>query len=118
ASNWTYNGNYKADKGNGALDQRHRLIFNFVWLPTITKRTDAFSKFVLNNWQLSAITIAQSGRPTSAFQRTTDTPFPVMLSSATLDGSGLNSCVPFLPVNPLFTPSQYRTDARLSKIIP
>jgi hypothetical protein len=117
ASNWTYNGNYKADKGNGALDQRHRLIFSFVWLPTVTKRTDAFSKYVLNNWQLSAITTMQSGRPTNTFLRTTDTPYPGMFSTSTLDGSGLSSRVPFLPPNSLFTPAQYRADVRISKIV-
>jgi hypothetical protein len=118
ASNWTYNGNYKADKGNGALDQRHRLVFNFVWQPTITKRSEPFFKYVVNNWQLSTITIAQSGRPVSATVRTTDTPVAGMFSNSTLDGSGLSNRVPFLPVNPLYTPAQYRTDARLSKIIP
>ena len=118
ASNWTYNGNYKADKGNGALDQRHRLVFSFVWLPQVTKRSDAFSKYVLNNWQLSTITTMQSGRPTNTFLRTTDTPVTGMFSNSTLDGSGLSSRVPFLPPNSLFTPAQYRTDARISKIIP
>jgi hypothetical protein len=118
ASNWTYNGNYKADKGNGSLDQRHRLIFSFVWLPTFTTRTDAFSKYVVNNWQFSAITTMQSGRPTNTFLRTTDTPFTGMFSTSTLDGSGLSSRVPFLPPNSLFTPAQYRADIRISKIIP
>jgi hypothetical protein len=118
ASNWTYNGNYKADKGNAALDQRHRLVFSFLWQPTVTHRTDAFSKYVLNNWQFSTITIAQSGRPTNTFLRTTDTPFPGMFSTSTLDGSGLSSRVPFLPPNSLITPNQYRADARLSKLFP
>jgi len=118
ASNWTYNGDYKADKGNGALDQRHRLVLSFVWRPTITKRTDAFSRYVLNNWQISSITQMQSGRPTNTFLRTTDTPFTGMFSTSTLDGSGLSSRVPFLPPNSLFTPAHYRADARLSKIIP
>ena len=118
ANNWTYNGNYKADKGNGALDQRHRLIFSFVWLPTVTRRTDVFSRYVLNNWQLSSITTMQSGRPTNTSLRTTDTPFPGMFSTSTLDGSGLNFRVPFLPPNSLFTPAQYRADVRISKIIP
>jgi outer membrane receptor protein involved in Fe transport len=118
AGNWTYNGDYKQDKGNGALDQRHRLVFSFLWQPTITHRTDAFSRYVLNNWQLSAITIAQSGRPTNTFLRTTDTPYPGVFSTSNLDGSGLSSRVPFLPPNSLISPAQYRTDARLSKMIP
>jgi hypothetical protein len=118
ASNWTYNGNYRADIGNGSLDQRHRLVYSFVWAPTVTHRTDALSKYLLNNWQFSAITVMQSGRPNSTFLRTTDTPFTGMFATSNLSGSGLSSRVPFLPVNSLLTPSQYRADARISKIIP
>ncbi len=118
ANNWTYNGNYKADKGNGSLDQRHRLIYSFVWAPTVSRGTGAISKYLLNNWQLSAIAAMQSGRPSRPTVRVTDTPFTGMFSTANLDGSGLSIRVPFWPVNSLRTPSQYRADARLSKIIP
>ena len=118
ANNWTYNGNYKADKGNGALDQRHRLVFSFVWAPTITRRSGAFFRYVVNNWQLSTITIAQSGRPVGPTIRTSDTPVTGMFSNSSVDGSGLSFRVPFLPPNSLLTPAQYRADARLSKIIP
>jgi hypothetical protein len=120
ASNWTYNGNYKADKGNAALDQRHRLVLNFIWQPTFTKRSDAFFRYLVNNWQLSSITIMQSGRPVNTFLRTTDNPSgnANVYSTGNLDGSGLSSRVPFLPPNSLLTPNHYRTDARLSKMIP
>ncbi len=63
ASYWLYNGNYKADKGTGKLDQRHRFVLSWVWNPTFTKRTDALSKYLVNNWQLSSITTLQSGHP-------------------------------------------------------
>jgi hypothetical protein len=118
ANNWTYNGNYRADKGNGALDQRHRLVFSFLWSPTFTHGSDVFSKYVLNNWQLSAITTMQSGRPVSPTVRVTDTPFTGMFATTSLDGSGLSFRVPFWPVNSLLTPPQYRADARISKLIP
>ena len=36
ASYWLYNGNYKADKGSGMLDQRHRFVLSWVWAPTFT----------------------------------------------------------------------------------
>jgi hypothetical protein len=119
ASNWLFNGNYKADKGSGALDQRHRLVFSFVWAPTFTHRDGAFFKYFVNNWQLSSITTMQSGRPyNSPSVRVTDTPVTGMFSNFTLDGSGLNGRVPFLPVNSLYTPPQYHADVRLSKIVP
>ncbi|MBV9746181.1 MAG: TonB-dependent receptor, partial [Acidobacteriia bacterium] len=53
---WTYNGNYGFDKGSGLIDQRHRLSYSFVWQPTFVHRNDFFSKYVINNWQLSSIT--------------------------------------------------------------
>src|SRR5437763_1091173 len=55
ASNWTYNGNWKADKGNGSLDHRHRLVYNFVWAPKVTNSGSRVLKGLLNDWQLSAI---------------------------------------------------------------
>ncbi|HMC61500.1 MAG TPA: TonB-dependent receptor, partial [Candidatus Solibacter sp.] len=119
ANNWLFNGNYKADKGSGSLDQRHRLVFSFVWAPTFTHRDGAFFKYFVNNWQLSSITSMQSGRPfNSPSVRVTDTPVPGMFSNFNLDGSGLNGRVPFLPVNSIYTPPQYHADVRLSKIVP
>jgi hypothetical protein len=41
-----------------------------------------------------------------------------MLSSFTINGSGLITRVPFLPVNSVYQPASYRSDARISKIIP
>ena len=41
-----------------------------------------------------------------------------MFSNFNINGSGLSGRVPFLPVNSLYLPAQYRADARLTKIIP
>lgn len=41
-----------------------------------------------------------------------------MFSTATINGSGLSTRVPFLPVNSVWQPAMYRSDARVSKIIP
>jgi len=118
ANNWTYNGDYKFDKGSGALDHRHRFVLSWVWAPTFTKRTDLFSKYVVNNWQLSTITTLASGRPAGAQVNVTDTPVTGMFANSSLNGGGLSFRVPFWPVNNLLTPPSYRADARLSKIIP
>ncbi|MBZ5617309.1 MAG: TonB-dependent receptor [Acidobacteriia bacterium] len=119
ASYWSSNGNYKADKASGSEDQRHRMVFDFVWAPVITHRDGAFFKYVVNNWQLSTITTLQSGRVAgSETVRMNDTPVTGMFSNSTLNGSGLSNRVPFLPMNNLYTPPSYRSDARLSKIIP
>jgi hypothetical protein len=119
ANYWLSNGNYKADKGSGSLDQRHRFVLSWIWAPTFTNRTGAFYKYIVNNWQLSNITTMQSGQPTgSPTIRVTDTPVPGMFSNFTVNGSGLGSRVPFLPINSLYLPRQYRADARITKVIP
>jgi outer membrane receptor protein involved in Fe transport len=119
ANAWLYNGNYKADRGNGLEDQRHRAVLSWVWEPTITHRTGAFFKYVVNNWQLSSITTVGSARPYgSATVNVSDTPVTGMFSNYSLDGSGLSGRVPFWPVNNVYQPNLYRSDARLSKVIP
>jgi hypothetical protein len=114
----TYNGNYQFDKGSSALDQRHRVVFSFVEEPVFTHRDGAFFKYVVNHWQLGAITTLGSGRPTTAQVRTTDTPVPGMAYSTSIDGFGGSFRVPFWPVNSLYTPPTYRADVRISKVIP
>ena len=114
------NGNYAAEKGSGTLDQRHRFVYSFSWMPTISKGHDFFSKYVLNHWQLAAITTMAAGRPAgSPTIRMTDAPVTGMISSSVLNGfAGGSSRVPFLPVNMIYTPASYRADLRLTKVIP
>jgi hypothetical protein len=119
ANNWLLNGNYKADKGDGLEDQPQRLVFSWVWMPTFTQRSGVFAKYFVNNWELSSITTVNSSRPYgSPTIKVNDTPVPGMFSNFTINGSGLSSRVPFLPVNSVWQPAMYRTDARISKIIP
>jgi hypothetical protein len=116
---WTYNGQYGFDKGSGALDQRQRFVYSFVWSPTFTHSTSAFAKYVVNNWQLSSITTIQSGRPTgSPTIHMNDTPTTMLYSADALDGFNGNFRVPFLPVNSLYTPWVEQENFRLTKIIP
>jgi hypothetical protein len=114
-----YNGNYAFEKGTGILDQRHRLVYSFIWSPTITHRNDPFFRYVVNNWQLASITTIASGRPTgSATVRTTDTPIAGALSASSLNGFTGSTRAPFLPVDGIYTPASYREDLRITKIIP
>lgn len=116
---WLYNGNYKADKGSGTLDQRHRGVLSWVWAPVLTHRTDLLSKILVNGWQLSSITSIGSGHPYgSETISVKDTPVTGMFSNFSVTGSGFSSRVPFLPYNSYYLPAMYRQDARLSKIIP
>jgi hypothetical protein len=117
---WTYNGNYRFDKGSGALDQRQRFVYTFVWAPVFTHSTSLFAKYVVNNWQLSSITTIQSGRPAGSLTiHLNDTPVTGMLYSAdALDGFNGNFRVPFFPVNSLYTPWVQQENFRLTKMIP
>jgi hypothetical protein len=117
ASYWTYNGNYKADKSSGALDQRHRFVFSWMWEPKFTTRTGKFYDYVVNHWQLSSITTLQSGRPYVVTVNVTDTPVTGM-AQRTLNGAGLSSRVPFWPVYSQYYPARYNSDASLTKILP
>jgi outer membrane receptor protein involved in Fe transport len=118
ATYWLYNGNYKADKGNGTLDQRHRFVLSWIWAPVFTHREGAFFKYVVNNWQLSSITTMQSGHPSGSTQvYLNDKPVTGMFGYS-LNGTGFSYRVPWLPVNNYLYPSSYRADARLSKVLP
>jgi len=136
ATGATYNGNNAFERGSGSLDQRHRLVYSFVWAPTITHSSNAFAKYVLNNWQLSGITTIAAGRPSgsptirvssaltgcSAGQTAGCIQLPAgasgLLSTGSLNGFGGSSRVPWLPVNSIYTPASYRADLRLTKNIP
>lgn len=116
---WTFNGNYRYDMGDGLEDQRQRLAINWVWTPKFTSRTDLLSKWLVNNWQLASLTTINSQRPDGAPTiRLNDTPVPGMFSPLSINGSGGLSRVPFLPMNSVFQPALYKSDARLSKLLP
>jgi Carboxypeptidase regulatory-like domain/TonB-dependent Receptor Plug Domain/TonB dependent receptor len=120
---WTYNGNYRYDRGDGLEDQRQRLAINWVWAPKFTERSDVFSKFLVNNWQLSSLTTINSSRPAAAptirdNDTTATAPVPGMVSFFSINGSGLGSRVPFMPMNSIYQPALYKTDARISKVLP
>ncbi len=119
ANAWLYNGNYKADKGNGLEDQPQRFVVSWVWAPTFTHRSGAFYKYLVNNWQLSSVTTLNSRRPYgSPTIKVNDTPVTGMFSNFTINGSGLGSRVPFWGVDSVYQPANYRADVRLSKILP
>ena len=123
ANAWLYNGNYKADKGNGLEDQRHRFVLSWVWEPTFTHRDGAFFKYVVNNWQLSSVTTINSARPYSSAtisdkDSASTAPVSGVFSTYNLDGSGLSNRVPFWPVNNVYQPNMWRSDARISKMFP
>ncbi len=118
-----YNGNYRNEKGSSLLDQRHRLTISAVWAPVLTKREDPFSRYLVNNWQLSLLGVFASAPPTQPTVRISGQPFPGTGAQAPLSNTGLNgfsgsSRVPFVPVNSLDVDTRATIDARLSKVVP
>ena len=121
--NSTFNGNYPLDKGTSTLDQRHRVSLNWLWKPTFTTSTSTFAKYLVNGWELSAITTLASAHPASATVNSASTAlgaeFPgIQLANSTLNGSGGWNRVPFLPVNSLNIDQIYNVDARITRSIP
>ena len=109
-----YNGGYKQQKGDSNLDQRQRLVVNWVWSPTLSHSSGAFAKYVLNGWQLSGIATIASGLPLTETV-SVQSNFPGLANNNYLTGFNGTSQVPFLSQNTLRTPTETRVDARLSK---
>ncbi len=119
-NNATFNGNYPLDKGSSTLDQRHRVSINWVWSPTITKSSSSTAKFLLNGWELSAITTLASAHPASATvnapSTATGAEFPgISLFYGSLTGTGGSTRVPFLPYDSLNIDQIYNVDARITR---
>jgi hypothetical protein len=122
---WNYNnasmpGNYPLDKGSSTLDQRHRAVINFLWEPKFTKSTATAARFLVNGWQVSAITTLASAHPNSATVSVSGTQFPgiYLANNNTLNGSGGWNRVPFWPVSSVDVDRIYRVDARITRALP
>jgi len=113
-----YNGDFRADKATSQLDQRHRLVFSWVAQHNFTKRTDAFSKYVLNNWQLSGVLTISSQRPTFANIFVQNAIPGLVTQFFTLNGFGGDTRVPFWETNAARLDGVDKLDARITKALP
>jgi outer membrane receptor protein involved in Fe transport len=124
-----FNGDYNADRGPAGLDVRQRLVINFVYSPVFSKRTDLFTRYFINNWQLSDITTISTGTPVTETLGVTaglstaqlaqaGLPANFAFTGSTINGFGGSSRVPFIGVGTLRLPDTYRTDVRLTKTLP
>jgi Carboxypeptidase regulatory-like domain len=116
-------GAYGLDKGTSPLDQRHRAVVNFLWSPTLTSSKSMAARYLVNGWELSAITTMASAQPISATVGSVSTGngsvFPgVQLAFSTLNGTGGWNRAPFWRVSALDIDRTYRVDARLSRSLP
>ena len=113
-----FNGDYRGDKGDGQLDQRHRLVFYWVAQHDFTKRSDAFSKYLINGWQLSGVTTLSSGRPTFATVFIVSQPAGLTIPFFTMNGFGGDTRVPFWANNAARLDGVNKLDARITKLLP
>jgi len=112
-----FDGNYSSEKGSASTDQRHRLVANGVFNPKFVKGTSVVDRYLINNWQLSILTTAASAQPLVPTISVGVAP-SALLNRSTINGLGGSLRVPFEPISALDGDQLYRTDARLSKILP
>ena len=113
----TYPGDYTGDKGSSTLDQRHRAVVNFLWTPKFVDSTSTAARYLINGWQLSAITTMASAHPTAATVNISSS-VPGLAWTSTLNGSGGSNRVPFWSFNPIDIDQQFRVDARIQRELP
>jgi hypothetical protein len=116
----SYPGQFRADQGNSAFNQKHRLVMNWTWRPTVSRNDSILSRYILNGWQLSGIaTLTSSLGETPVVvvngQQFTGT---TMAFTNSIIGSGGWSRVPFESINSLPTGPEFDVDARLTRDLP
>jgi len=112
-----FNGDYQGERGSSSIDQRHRFVVSAIASPTFTHSTSAAARYIVNNWELSVVSVAASSQPlvpTISVQNGA----PGVLSTFSLNGLGGSSRVPFESISALDLGPVYRTDARIAKALP
>jgi hypothetical protein len=113
------NGDFASERGSSANDVRHRLSITNVWSPKFMNSDTAVAKYLVNNWQLSAVTSLQSAPAVNSTTNISGNAFSGALVSGSLNGLGGGfSRVPWEPVSNLDVDRVYRVDARLAKKLP
>ena len=113
-----FNGNYNGIKGTSSLDQRQRLVINWVWQPVFSRGTSLWDRLALNGWQLSTITTIATPLPYTETIAVLSNPSGIA-NTGTLSGFNGTSAVPWLGINTGRLPDDTtRVDARLSKVLP
>ncbi len=114
-----FNDNIKGEKGSSSNDQRHRLVLNGIFNPVLTRGNSWLDRYVINGWQLSVISVFGSSFPLPPTISVNTRNLPAgLISTSTINGLGGSTRVPFEPISALKTAPIYRTDARLSRVIP
>lgn len=97
--------NPNAERGLSTTDQRHRLAVSWVYEPRFFHRDRPVLRAIFNNWKLSGVLTAGSGRPVNA--HTT--------GDANRDGNDGNDRLPGASRNSYTGPDYATTDLRLTR---
>lgn len=113
-----FNGDYRGEKGSSQLDQRHRLVIAETFAYKPFKADNAFTKYVVNDWQLSILGTFASAFGTTPTVNGAGIVIPGLPAAftASLNGLAGDNRVPFLPRNFLDIDQVRRVDARISKL--
>ena len=96
------------DRGPGDTDLRHKIVISGVWDINLYKGNNQAAKALLNHWQMSLITQAQSGRPLNA----------LATGDPNGDGNTASDRVPYVGRNTLRAYWFVQPDLRVSRDIP
>ena len=93
------------ERGRSVIDQRHRFVCSWIYEPRPFDRQHALLSRFFNDWRISGVVTAGSGRPVNA--RVT--------GDANRDGNSFNDRLPGAPRNGLEGPDYATTDMRLAR---
>ncbi len=107
--------NVRAEYAPSDLDQRHRFVADWVWMPTFRIANPA-AKWIANGWALSSILTFASGHPVQANISGTPTPLDGGLTAGdSSNASTSTGRAGWLPRNPFYAPGYKDWDLRLSR---
>jgi hypothetical protein len=108
-------GDVNADRGNSALDQRHRAVIRWNWQPSVADGSSA-SRMV-NGWTFSGIASGASAQSVTPLVMVQGQQFSAgtMLYTTSLNGSGGWARAAFDPIGSLHTAAQYNLDMRVAR---
>ncbi len=115
----SYNGDPASDWGSSSSDQRHRLVIDWVWQPSLRGGGFRLARHLLNGWEISSITTLASSQPATAMVLVNGQQFSdiTMAFPTSLNGAGGWGRVPFLPVSSLHSQPEYIVNARVSRTL-
>lgn len=112
-----FNGNHNGVKSTSSLDQRQRLVINWVWAPVLSHGNSLWDRLALNGWSLSTITTIAIPLPYTETINVLSNPSGIA-NTGYLSGFNGTSVVPWLGINTGRLPNDTtRLDARLSKTL-